>query len=125
MKFGPDIDAPTLLAYLEATGVKLTTDTVDVVYESDRELTAEELRDLKEHKPALLDVLEARAMPRDGAAVLSALRAYLSEKGHTADFPARYLAINLYLFGYLPYRPTEGRVEGALEALRLEGEVVA
>lgn len=125
MRFGPEIHAPTLIGHLEATGVKLWEDAGDVVYESDRELTAGETEDLRRHKTALLDVLEARGMPRDGAGVLPALRAYLAEKAHTAEFPARYLAINLYVFGYLSYRPTEAQVEAALQALRLEGEVVA
>jgi hypothetical protein len=42
-----------------------------------------------------------------------------------ADFETRFLAINLYLWSYLPYKPSEGQVQGALEALQLEGEEVA
>jgi hypothetical protein len=126
MRFGPDLAAPKLLGYLEATGVKLEKDAGDIVYEASRELTAEEIKDLRQHKNALLDVLEARTLPRDGADILPALRAYLSEQGHTADFPARYLARNLYIFGYLPRRANEAQDEAALMALKLEdGEAVA
>ncbi|PLS82671.1 MAG: hypothetical protein CYG60_23920, partial [Actinobacteria bacterium] len=60
MRFGPDLGGPTLLDYLAATGVKVWADAGDIVYESDRELTAEELRDLRRHKAALRDVLAAR-----------------------------------------------------------------
>ncbi|PLS85375.1 MAG: hypothetical protein CYG60_12960, partial [Actinobacteria bacterium] len=84
MRYGPDLGAPTLLDYLEATGVKLRAAGGAIVYESDRELTPEELRDLRRHKAALLDVLAARKLPRDGPAVLPALRAYLSEHAHVA-----------------------------------------
>jgi hypothetical protein len=125
MRFGPDLDAPTLLDYLNATGVKLWREGGDVVYESKRALTTEELRDLRRHKLAILDVLEAREKPRHGEAVLPALRAFLSEQTHMADFETRFLAINLYLWSYLPYKPSEGQVQGALEALQLEGEEVA
>ncbi len=57
--------------------------------------------------------------------VLPALREMLYQRPHCADFAARELSLVLWFRSYLPYPPDEGEVAAALEALRLEGEVVA
>jgi hypothetical protein len=57
--------------------------------------------------------------------VLPALREMLARRPHCADFDAKALSLVLWFRNYLPYPPDEAEVEAALEALRLEGEVVA
>lgn len=121
-------NAPALLDYLQTTSVELHLADEDTLrWSGDRELNASEVRAIRSRKPQLLECLRARESRGVGQreAVLPALRAYLSENPHTAHFEPEYVAENLYLQGYLSYRPDTGNVAGALEGLRIEGEVLA
>ncbi len=57
--------------------------------------------------------------------VLPALREMLNQRPHCIGFDAKALSLVLWFRGYLPEAPDEAGVEAALEALRLEDEVVA
>ncbi len=57
--------------------------------------------------------------------VLAALRDLFSKHPETTCCGAESLAELLRLGRFLPYRPPVFEVEAALEALRIEGEVVA
>ncbi len=57
--------------------------------------------------------------------VLPALREMLNRRPHCCDFDPKALALVLWFRGYLPEAPDEAEVEAALEALRLEDELIA
>jgi hypothetical protein len=118
-------DAPAILHSLEARGVKVWSEDGKLKFAPASIVTVEEIQDLRTHKAAILDVLAARELPRGEGDVLPAVRAMLSEHPEWAHHEARFLAMDVYLWGYLPWEPTEGQVQAALEALTIDGEVVA
>ncbi len=56
--------------------------------------------------------------------VLSALREMLGNQPHLTDYPAETLARVMLKLSHLPELPADREVEVALEALRVEGEVL-
>jgi hypothetical protein len=59
------------------------------------------------------------------AGVLPALRELFSQHSAATDKSPDTLARLLWVLRYLPHQPTTFEVEVAVEALRVEGEVVA
>jgi hypothetical protein len=57
--------------------------------------------------------------------VLPALRELLSKDPRLVDYSAEALGRLLWVLGYLPQQPADHEVEEALEALCVEGEVLA
>jgi hypothetical protein len=57
--------------------------------------------------------------------VLPALRDFLGQHPAMMQSGAESLSRALYMLRFLPYRPETFEVEAALDALRVEGEVLA
>jgi hypothetical protein len=65
-----------------------------------------------------------RIIPPDNSDLLPALRGLFSQRPAAMQSGLETLARLLWVLSYLPYRPEESEVEIAMEALRVEGEVL-